>query len=197
MVVDTVLDQPLGALRDVSYQLFCGDEILESAFEQRPDKLCVARQLAELMRLPLQEVLSEGGGSKASRPERSDHSASGAKPRCSTWTARAACWTSTSLRSRSSGPWPSRAGTATPRLLLQIRPHGREVRADRGPGPGQIPGREEARRNAGVQGLARVGGRGRQRGWAGAGVGAGAGADSALFHATAAQNQKMQVDTRK
>ena len=59
VVVDTVLDQPLGALRDVSYQLFCGDEILESAFEQRPDKLCVARQLAELMRLPVQEVLSD------------------------------------------------------------------------------------------------------------------------------------------
>ena len=47
VVVDTVLDQPLGALRDVSYQLYCGDEILESAFEQRPDKLCVPRQLAE------------------------------------------------------------------------------------------------------------------------------------------------------
>ena len=59
VVVDTVLDQPLGALRDVSYQLFCGDEILESAFEQRPDKLCVARQLAELKRLPVQEVLSD------------------------------------------------------------------------------------------------------------------------------------------
>ena len=59
VVVDTVLDHPLGALRDVSYQLFCGDEILESAFEQRPDKLCVARQLAELMRLPVQEVLSD------------------------------------------------------------------------------------------------------------------------------------------
>ena len=59
VVLDTVLDQPLGALRDVSYQLYCGDEILESAFEQRPDKLCVPRQLAELMRLPLQEVLSD------------------------------------------------------------------------------------------------------------------------------------------
>ncbi|CAE7477766.1 unnamed protein product [Symbiodinium natans] len=54
VVVETVLDQPLGALRDVSYQLYCGDEI-----EQRPDKLCVPRQLAELMRLPLQEVLSD------------------------------------------------------------------------------------------------------------------------------------------
>ena len=30
-----------------------------SAFEQRPDKLCVFRQLAELMRLPLQEMLSD------------------------------------------------------------------------------------------------------------------------------------------
>ena len=59
VVVETVLDQPLGTLRDVSYQLYCGDEILESAFEQRPDKLCVPRQLAELMRLPLQEVLSD------------------------------------------------------------------------------------------------------------------------------------------
>ena len=59
VVLDTVLDQPLGAVRDVSYQLYCGDEILESAFEQRPDKLCVARQLAELMRLPVQEVLSD------------------------------------------------------------------------------------------------------------------------------------------
>ncbi|CAE6935233.1 unnamed protein product [Symbiodinium natans] len=59
VVLDTVLDQPLGVLREVSYQLYCGDEILESAFEQRPDKLCVPRQLAELMRLPLQEVLSD------------------------------------------------------------------------------------------------------------------------------------------
>ena len=48
-----------------------------------------------------------------------------------------------------------------PRLLLQIRPHRREVRADRG--AGQVPGREEAGRNARVQGLAGVGGRGRQR----------------------------------
>ena len=50
--------QPLGALREVSYQLFKGDEILASAF-QRDDKLCAARQLAELLRLPLEEVLSD------------------------------------------------------------------------------------------------------------------------------------------
>ncbi|CAE7524491.1 pfh1, partial [Symbiodinium microadriaticum] len=43
----------------VSYQLFKGDEVLASAFERRPDRLCAARQLAELLRLPLEEVLSD------------------------------------------------------------------------------------------------------------------------------------------
>ena len=47
-LVETSLRQPLGALREVSYQLFKGDEILASAFERRDDKLCAARQLAEL-----------------------------------------------------------------------------------------------------------------------------------------------------
>ena len=42
------LRQPLGALREVSYQLFAGDQILPSAFEERRDMLCVPRQLAEL-----------------------------------------------------------------------------------------------------------------------------------------------------
>ena len=42
------LRQLLGALREVSYQLFAGDQILASAFEERPDMLCVPRQLAEL-----------------------------------------------------------------------------------------------------------------------------------------------------
>ncbi|CAE7592623.1 pfh1, partial [Symbiodinium pilosum] len=60
-VVETSLRQPLGALaqREVSYQLFKGDEVLASAFERRPDRLCAARQLAELLRLPLEEVLSD------------------------------------------------------------------------------------------------------------------------------------------
>ena len=58
-LVETSLRQPLGALREVSYQLFKGDEILASAFEQRDDKLCAARQLAELLRLPLEEVFSD------------------------------------------------------------------------------------------------------------------------------------------
>ena len=36
-LVETSLRQPLGALREVSYQLFKGDEILASAFERRDD----------------------------------------------------------------------------------------------------------------------------------------------------------------
>ena len=58
-LVETSLRQPLGALREVSYQLFKGDEILALAFERRGDKLCAARQLAELLRLLLEEVLSD------------------------------------------------------------------------------------------------------------------------------------------
>ena len=53
------LRQPLGALREVSYQLFAGDQILASAFEERQDMLCVPRQLAELLKLPLQEVIED------------------------------------------------------------------------------------------------------------------------------------------
>ena len=162
VVVDTVLDQPLGALRDVSYQLFCGDEILESAFEQRPDKLCVARQLAELMRLPVQEVLSDFDAITNGSKWREQ----GITPR----EIRSFCvWRQAPMfYVDCQGRLQGAAGRGLhelerPRLLLQIRPHRREVRADRGPGPGQIPGREEARRNAGVQGLVGVGGRGRQR----------------------------------
>ena len=53
------LRQPLGALREVSYQLFAGDQILASAFEERQDMLCVPRQIAELLKLPLQEVVED------------------------------------------------------------------------------------------------------------------------------------------
>ena len=168
VVVDTVLDQPLGALRDVSYQLFCGDEILESAFEQRSDKLCVARQLAELMRLPVQQGLSDfdaitGIGSKWR----------GARHHAPRDPILLRLAPSPDVLRGLPGPPAGQVracgqGAAgrglheleRPRLLLQIRPHGREVRADRGPGPSQIPGREEARRNAGVQG---TGGSGRAR----------------------------------
>ena len=54
---EVALNRRLGALRDVSYQLFRGSEILESAFEQRDDRLCVVRQLSELLRLPRRSIL--------------------------------------------------------------------------------------------------------------------------------------------
>ena len=56
---EVALNRRLGVLRDVSYQLFRGSEILESAFEQREDRLCVVRQLSELLRLPYDEVYSD------------------------------------------------------------------------------------------------------------------------------------------
>ena len=61
MRVDTQirLRQPLGASQEVSYQLFAGDQILASAFEERPDMLCVPRQLAELLKLSLEDILQD------------------------------------------------------------------------------------------------------------------------------------------
>ena len=56
---EVTLRQPLGALQDVSYQLFKGSEILESAFEERGDRLCVVRQVAELLQLPFEEIYSD------------------------------------------------------------------------------------------------------------------------------------------
>ena len=56
---EVTLRQPLGALRDVSYQLFRGSEVLESAFEERDDRLCVVRQIAELLQLPFEEIYSD------------------------------------------------------------------------------------------------------------------------------------------
>eukprot|EP00439_Symbiodinium_sp_Y106_P013119 s604_g1.t3 len=61
------LRQPLGALREVSYQLFAGDQILASAFEERRDMLCVPRQIAELLKLPLQEGKREDTRSRLAR----------------------------------------------------------------------------------------------------------------------------------
>ena len=56
---EVTLRQPLGALRDVSYQLYRGSEILESAFEERTDRLCVLRQVSELLQLPFEEIYSD------------------------------------------------------------------------------------------------------------------------------------------
>ena len=50
---------PLHVTQEEWFQLFRGSEILESAFEQRDDRLCVVRQLAELLRLPFEEVYSD------------------------------------------------------------------------------------------------------------------------------------------
>ena len=64
-VIDNCVDtqirlrQPLGALREVSYQLFAGDQILASAFEERPDMLCVPRQLVELLKVSLEDILQD------------------------------------------------------------------------------------------------------------------------------------------
>ena len=168
VVLDTVLDQPLGALRDVSYQLYCGDEILESAFEQRPDKLCVPRQLAELMRLPLQEVLSDFDAICTQKTWREQ----GITPR----EIREFClWRQApmfyvdcqgrlldkyepSVKEQRAVAFTSWNGHA---FFYKSARHRRKVRADRG--AGQVPGREEAGRNARVQALAGVGRRGRQR----------------------------------
>ena len=148
VVLDTVLDQPLGALRDVSYQLYCGDEILESAFEQRPDKLCVPRQLAELMRLPLQEVLSGFDAICTKKTWREQGINSRKMRKFYLW--RQAPMFYVDCQGRLLDKYEP---SVKERLLLQIRPR-REVRADRG--AGQVPGREEARRNA-------LGGSGRAR----------------------------------
>ena len=102
------LRQPLGALREVSYQLFAGDQILASAFESRRDLLCVPRQIAELLKLPLQEVMEDfnsivvpgTGSSGASPPQRSAPFACGAMPPCFTSIAGAGCWIAFSQQRR-------------------------------------------------------------------------------------------------
>ena len=110
--VQVALRQPMGALREISYQLYNGSEILPSAFEARNDKLCVARQLAELLPTSTPSA-TRAGKSGASPPWRSGSSAPGAAPPCSSSAAAASSWTPTSLRSRRTGPWPSRATRRT------------------------------------------------------------------------------------
>ena len=140
---------PRGPAGRLLYQLFCGDEILESAFEQRPDKLCVARQLAELMRLPLQEVLSDFDAITGILHLAPSPDVLRALPGPPAGQVRAC---GQGAAGRDEPPAPSRGASRS------------------GPGPGQIPGREEARRNAGVQGLAGVGGRGGAEGAPGRGA---------------------------
>ena len=57
--VDTLLNQRLARVRDISFQLFASHEILDEAFEPYMDDLCVPRQLSILLKLPLEEVCSD------------------------------------------------------------------------------------------------------------------------------------------
>ena len=83
--------------------------------------LCVPRQLAELLKLPLQEVIEDfnsicpaTGSSGASPPQRSGPAVCGATRPCSTWIAEAGCWIASSQRRRRRGPLRLLPGTATP-----------------------------------------------------------------------------------
>ena len=55
--VETLLRQRMQGLRSVSFQLPCEEDVLASAFVDKP--LCVARQLAELLQLSLEEVCAD------------------------------------------------------------------------------------------------------------------------------------------
>ena len=55
--VETLLRQRVQGLRSVSFQLPCEEDVLASAFVDKP--LCVARQLAELLQLSLEEVCAD------------------------------------------------------------------------------------------------------------------------------------------
>ena len=55
--VETLLRQRMRGLRSVSFQLPCEEDVLPSAFEDKP--LCVPRQLAELLQLSVEEVRAD------------------------------------------------------------------------------------------------------------------------------------------
>ena len=55
--VETLLRQRVRGLRSVSFQLPCEEDVLPSAFEDKP--LCVIRQLAELLQLSVEEVCAD------------------------------------------------------------------------------------------------------------------------------------------
>ena len=55
--VETLLRQRMRGLRSVSFQLPCEEDVLPSAFEDKP--LCVPRQLAELLQLSVEEVCAD------------------------------------------------------------------------------------------------------------------------------------------
>ena len=53
-VVDMAIRQPMAGLRSCGAQLPYPEQILPEAFEEHPDKLCVCRQLAALLKRPTQ-----------------------------------------------------------------------------------------------------------------------------------------------
>ena len=55
--VETLLRQRMRCVRSVSFQLPCEEDVLPSAFEDKP--LCVPRQLAELLQLSVEEVCAD------------------------------------------------------------------------------------------------------------------------------------------
>ena len=55
--METLLRQRMRGLRSVSFQLPCEEDVLLSAFEDKP--LCVPRQLAELLQLSVEEVCAD------------------------------------------------------------------------------------------------------------------------------------------
>ena len=55
--VETLLRQRMRGLRSVSFQPPCEEDVLQSAFEDKP--LCVPRQLAELLQLSVEEVCAD------------------------------------------------------------------------------------------------------------------------------------------
>ena len=55
--METLLRQRMRGLRSVSFQLPCKEDVLQSAFEDKP--LCVPQQLAELLQLSVEEVCAD------------------------------------------------------------------------------------------------------------------------------------------
>ena len=56
-VVDVAIRQPMAGLRSCAAHLPYPDQILPEAFEEHDDKLCVCRQLAALLKRPVQAIV--------------------------------------------------------------------------------------------------------------------------------------------
>ena len=56
-VVQTAIRQPMAGLRSCAAQLPYPEQIIPEAFEEHEDKLCVCRQLAALLKKPMQAII--------------------------------------------------------------------------------------------------------------------------------------------